>query len=299
MQLRLLLSYWDIACLGKGKKGDLAKLLSTMLPTPIVFIDSGAFSAFRKRTPIDVVEYGRWLMRYQSLIDLYANLDVIGNAGLTWDNQRRLEDAGLRPLPVVHANAPLSELDRYTDAGYRYIGIGGLVGVGSAARVHKLQQIRRHLKATAPGVVFHAFGVTSPRVVEAVPLFSIDSVSWKQSILYGTMQLWDRASSQFERVNYRDRKSILTHARLLEEYGLRVDKLMAGLQWREAGEVTVHSWLAFHNHLRRRHGDLRAPKTFPKLHHSAAVRAPGPHLYFASHCYPLVRLALEVAKSIP
>ena len=43
-----------------------------------LFLDSGAFSAFTQKVTIDIQEYIAFIKEHEDIIDVYANLDVIG-----------------------------------------------------------------------------------------------------------------------------------------------------------------------------------------------------------------------------
>ncbi len=75
---RVLISYHNI-----GNTRTLLRGTSGM----DVFCDSGAFSMMTQGVKIDIYKYARFLLRYKRFFDVYANLDVIGNAEKTLKNQ--------------------------------------------------------------------------------------------------------------------------------------------------------------------------------------------------------------------
>src|SRR5438552_1722463 len=71
-----------------------------------------------------VEDYAAFVKKYSLAIDLYANVDVIPNAELTWRNQQYLEQKhGLCPVPVVHYTCDLKWLQHYMDLGYELIAL--------------------------------------------------------------------------------------------------------------------------------------------------------------------------------
>ena len=122
MQLRILVSYHYY------KNTDLDALFAKHFtkPYPDVFADSGAFSAMTQSVEIDWRDYAAWVKRWRHLFTAYANLDVIGNAEATWENQQRLENVGLKPVPVFHVGEDWSYLECMVKR-YTYIALGGLV----------------------------------------------------------------------------------------------------------------------------------------------------------------------------
>ena len=75
-----------------------------------LFLDSGAFSAWSQGKEINIEDYIQFIKEHKDVIDVYANLDVIGDAEATWRNQLRMEKAGLNPLPVFHYGEDISWL---------------------------------------------------------------------------------------------------------------------------------------------------------------------------------------------
>ena len=53
-----------------------------------LFLDSGAFSAETQGAKIDIQEYIDFIKEHQDVIEVYANLDVIGDPVSTWKNQK-------------------------------------------------------------------------------------------------------------------------------------------------------------------------------------------------------------------
>ena len=147
-----------------------------------LFIDSGAFSAFTQNVQIDIQDYIRFIKEHKHLISLYANLDVIGDAEATWQNQKIMEDAGLDPLPCFHYGEPEKYLVRYLDK-YDYVALGGV-----ATKVKQGDVVSRWLDMVfgtyvcdASGMTkhkIHGFGITSLRLLLRYPWYSVDSTSW-------------------------------------------------------------------------------------------------------------------------
>lgn len=145
-----------------------------------LFLDSGAFSAWTRGAKIDIHEYVDFIKQHEEAIDVYANLDVIGDASATYKNQKIMEKAGLHPIPVFHQGEPEKYLERYTKK-YDYIAIGGLVGISSHALVRWLERMWDSYLTDSEGlpiVKVHGFGLTSLRLMFRYPWYSVDSTSW-------------------------------------------------------------------------------------------------------------------------
>lgn len=146
-----------------------------------LFLDSGAFSANSQGVEIDIDEYISFIKKHRDVITAYANLDVIDSAEDTWKNQKKMEGAGLEPIPVFHYGEDVSYLEAYIDAGCEYIGVGGMVPIPNMQLTHWLDELfDKHLTDTDgyPRVKVHGFGLTSLRLMQRYPWYSVDSTSW-------------------------------------------------------------------------------------------------------------------------
>lgn len=146
-----------------------------------LFLDSGAFSAFTQHKVIDIQEYIKFIKEHESLLEVYANLDVIGDAEATWKNQMIMEKAGLHPLPVYHYGEDEKWLKRILDKGYDYISLGGMVPISTGDLIHWLDYIFKTYicdEEGMPKVKVHGFGLTSLRLMLRYCWFSVDSTSW-------------------------------------------------------------------------------------------------------------------------
>jgi hypothetical protein len=143
-----------------------------------------------------VDQYCEFVKTNRIAIDFFANVDVIPNSKgepnpkLTWRNQKYIEDHhGIIPVPVVHYKTDLKWLKKYIDAGYEFIGIGGLVG--STAQEHCRGWIDRCFDLVCstpdrcPRVKLHGFGVTTYELLIRYPWWSVDSTSWTKVGAFG------------------------------------------------------------------------------------------------------------------
>ena len=146
-----------------------------------LFLDSGAYSAFTQNVKIDIQDYIQFIKDNQSSIDLYANLDVIGDAEKTWHNHQIMTRAGLNPMPVFHYGEDDSWLKRYLAKGCNYIALGGLVGGSSDGLTLWLDRLFSTLLCDEKGfpkIKIHGFGLTSLKMMLRYPWYSVDSTSW-------------------------------------------------------------------------------------------------------------------------
>ena len=150
-----------------------------------LFVDSGAFG--KAGTKIDLNSYTRFIKKYNNVIHLYANLDVIGNAEASWKNQVVMEKIGLEPLPVFHYGSNIKWLDRLVNK-YEYIALGGLVPITTNANIIRqwLDYVwKRILKSNNSNIKVHGFGIQSINLMKRYPWYSVDATSLHIMARYG------------------------------------------------------------------------------------------------------------------
>lgn len=258
------------------------------LPVPSVrfFADSGAHSARTLGIHLDTDLYGDWLRKWHSQFTIYANLDVIFGPAATWNNQMRLEEHGLSPMPVFHTGEPWSWLEKYLEAGYTYIALGKLLGNSWKVLRPWLAKAFRIADGQA---VFHGFGLTSWNAIREFPFYSVDSSSWTTVYRYGVLRLYDEHRSRWESIRLRDQADARRHSRLLRDYGVPMAALTAASY--DKARVAQASALAYvkaGEAVARAHGPIALPPgkgypdrmpLSPKTPHAA--EAGRFHLYLA------------------
>ena len=157
--------------------------MRTKKPKPKVslFLDSGAFSAWSQKAHIDIDEYIAFIKQHEDVLEIYANLDVIGDPVATWENQRIMEAAGLKPMPVYHSEDPVRYLHQCLD-NYDFFAIGGMAkGFTQSQRQQFLDRswgIVCNTPDKLPRAKIHGFGMTSFKLMRRYPWYSVDSTSW-------------------------------------------------------------------------------------------------------------------------
>lgn len=162
-----------------------------------VFLDSGAFSAYSLGVEIDIKAYCDYIIRNWDIIriedgrPMASVLDGIGDAELTWQNQQWMEKYGAPPLPCFHFGEDEKYLWHYAK-NYPYITIGGMVRKRVDDVIKWLDHIWRAGGPLADGsgrprLKVHAFGITTERIMERYPWFSVDSSSWIQAASFGSV----------------------------------------------------------------------------------------------------------------
>ena len=156
-----------------------------------IFLDSGAFSAFSQGAVIDLPQYCEYIKQNADIIDVASVLDAIGDAEGTYNNQHAMEQQGIRPLPCFHYGEDPRYLKYYLE-NYPYITLGGMVPVPNKTLIHWLDRIwDKHLTDSAghARVKVHGFGLTSYKLMQRYPWFSVDSSSWVQAARTGAIYM--------------------------------------------------------------------------------------------------------------
>lgn len=157
-----------------------------------IFLDSGAFSAWSTGVEINIDDYCNYIKKNLDIIrvedgEVMASvLDGIGDPQKTLENQQYMEAQGVRPLPCFHFGEPLEYLDFYIK-NYGYITIGGMVGKSIPDLIAWLDEIWNYMVNSEGEALLkvHAFGITSVRIMERYPWYSVDSSSWIQYSVFG------------------------------------------------------------------------------------------------------------------
>jgi hypothetical protein len=189
-----------------------------------LFLDSGAHSLYnlhaqKKRGPSkfawfakegkltkrfrkEIDKYAAFVKANQDGIDRYATMDVIFNPKLSWQSLKYLENEhGLKPMPVIHYGTTMDWVEKHLDAGYKYLGIGGIGQeatrysyVGWADELFDF--LCPHPKRL-PLVKTHGFAMTSVPLVTRYPWFSVDSSRWAKAAGYGSILVPHRRAGKF------------------------------------------------------------------------------------------------------
>jgi hypothetical protein len=271
--LRVLCSYFFF------QKTDMDALAARWDHRMRIFADSGGFSAFTTGEEISVAAYAQWLKRWGHQIEVAANLDDLHDPHKTWANQRYLEDQGLNPIPVFHMGSDFSWLERYLEAGYRYLALGKMVKRNYGPRVRWM--IECFKLAREAGAVFHGFGLTRPSDIWNLPFYSVDSTRWINAFKYAVVDIWRPHEGKFRRMQLFNRKEVYRDAAYLRGLGLDPELFCHREQYdrHDAAAVAAYSWLGFEQALRRRHHVALPPDA---ARHVNGEPTPGTRLYLAA-----------------
>lgn len=176
----------------------------------MIFLDSGAFSIYWQKvypkgndysfydtkefwTYVDT--YAEFMKKWAKDIPLYANCDAIYNPERSWEVLKYLENEhGLSPVPVIHTNTPIKWVEKHVEAGYEYLGIGGMGNPATSAGTKKEKYKKwadKVFEVLCPGPSYlpvlkpHGFGITSQELLLRYPWWSVDSTAWAKRAGYG------------------------------------------------------------------------------------------------------------------
>lgn len=150
-----------------------------------LLLDSGGFVARTKGKTVSVHQLSRYINKHQ--LKYAFNLDT-NDVKETLENQKFLEsNCECYIIPIYHLSDYLNERELLQDfLKYPYIAIGGVAGEGSAIKLqHEFYKyVFRH---TADRVAVHGLGITSKRILELYPFYSVDSTSWLSAARFGNV----------------------------------------------------------------------------------------------------------------
>lgn len=150
------------------------------------------YSFYKTKQFWDYVDgYAEFVKKRRSSIDYYANVDVIYNPKLSWKVLKYLENEhGLNPVPVIHNATPLKWVEKHINAGYTFIGLGGL-GQDSLGEYSQWGDAVFDLicdnEDRLPSVRVHGFAMSSYKLLWRYPWWSTDSSSWVKAAAYGNL----------------------------------------------------------------------------------------------------------------
>ena len=167
--------------------------------TSKIFLDSGAFSAWRLNKPVNLQEYCDFLDQNKDWVYVYAALDDIrpgdpeAAAAQSFENLVYMRKRGLNPIPVYHVSESLDWLKRMLDLGCDYIGLSA-TSIAARGSVDDWYALAWSYLVTASGdpiVKVHAFGEARKSVLLKFPWASADASTWLVGQRHGTIMFSD------------------------------------------------------------------------------------------------------------
>jgi hypothetical protein len=186
-----------------------------------LMIDSGAFTAHTKGTPVSLDAYAEFLEHWRDCWDHAVTLDVVGDPVVTRANTLRLHARGLPVMPVFTPGDSLSEFDAMVrDTGY--VCVGGLVGTSLATQRQRVSMLQRRAERWGGGI--HALGVGSVPVLRAARPYSGDSANASSAFVYGKVVYFD--GEKLPAVKITDRVRLLRDRDHITAHGLDLGTLV-------------------------------------------------------------------------
>ena len=160
-----------------------------------LFVDSGAFGAFKAGTTLDVRAYAEFLKECGPSIDGCFNMDVIGDARASKRNLDLIKSYGINPLPVWQGFAvdDFKGIDAFVD-GEDYVAIGGLVKTHNTTRSADFNErrITSFMNAVAGRAKVHLLGYANPPNIKRFKPYSCDASTVARALRYGLdFELWN------------------------------------------------------------------------------------------------------------
>ena len=205
------------------------------IPNLPTFLDSGAYSAFTQKKPIDLKKYINYIKKNKNKFKIYSSLDVIGNPEATWTNYKIMKEAGLSPIPTFHVGSDFKYLEQMKNEPY--IALGGMVPY-STKSTFLMKWLRKCFGIIPKETKVHGFGMTNPKIIEKFSFYSVDSTSWLAGARYGQFY-------QFNGTKLRG----LSKTQLTNKYKFQFNKLNHNkinqwnmLQWKKYANYLEEKW---------------------------------------------------------
>jgi len=168
-----------------SRNKDAMAMLSSHAEHIDLFLDSGAFTAWKSGVSISLDDYCRFLEGCPVKPWRYFMLDVVGNPEATMRNFREMVRRGFRPVPVFTAGSPAEYLEEYF-AHSDLVGFGGIATKGSNATRNYITFMMQRSR----GRNVHLLGYTSLKYLKIFRPYSCDSNSWECGARYGSFCLY-------------------------------------------------------------------------------------------------------------
>jgi len=182
--------------------------ITTFLPllnkTHHTIIDSWAFSVWTQWKNIDIDDYGKFCEKLQYRFT-NTNLYFVSLDKIPWSPWKRPTNQMIQDswkisieqyrylqtkycdvlfMPVFHQHEELEILEEYIKYWAKYIGISPANDLKPIARVAWLKRVFEKSSLVKNKIKTHWFGATSPKILENIPFYTADSMSWQCSVLY-------------------------------------------------------------------------------------------------------------------
>ena len=234
-----------------------------------VMLDSGAFTNFTHGQEVVTVDgYIDYCYKHEGRFWRIINFDRIGDHELSRKNLLKLDDAGIRALPVFQRGDTLSSLVEMSQFNYP-VCIGGISqNTAAEAEVAYLSNTMKAVRSL--GIKAHLLGVGGDQMIQ-YRAWSADNSSWLLPMRYGRLRLWMQGKVHNIRRGDLEKRPTANALRALRAYGISLDEAIDRQNWKPGGTVAiagVRSWIkrarAIAN-LGSRYVFATTPPTYPTL----------------------------------
>jgi hypothetical protein len=191
-------------------------------------LDSGAFTAWKGGSPIDLDDYCRFIEGLAFPPWRYFALDVIGDPVASMRNYETMRARGFNPMPVFTRGEDPAILDTYYETS-DVVGIGGLANTeGNRAFVNGIMP---HVA----GRRVHTLGFAHREYLRAYRPYMADSSTWVNPLRFGLVDL--HRDGQVISIKKADfiRPPKPEVAAFVREFGIRPRDLARKEQWTNSG----------------------------------------------------------------
>ena len=154
-----------------------------------VYMDSGAFTDWKKGNTWPVMEYADWLMDLGVLHDRYLSRNVIGDNRQTLENLTWMAAQGYNPIPVWQPGMTASDVRYLYEVaeqvdGEMVVAMGGEPTAGWQAAAKKALAEDWPFALGYENMV-HLLGLTDTRVLTKWRPYSADASTWGAGLRFG------------------------------------------------------------------------------------------------------------------
>lgn len=170
----------------------------------LLFVDSGAFTAWTKGITIDIQKYAEFINNTSDFVDYYGQIDDIpksyhiqdleDSARNTWENYLELTAMVKQPEKIIytfHVGEPIEYLIEALKWGSNnknimtMIALGGLVKKNKKTKENLMRRALEEVRKNYPEVEVHLFGVTTDFYFKVFDVQSGDSSNYIMSTKTG------------------------------------------------------------------------------------------------------------------
>ena len=173
----------------EGERKDFMETCRDMIDQLIG--DSGAWSVVQGNSDLTLIAVITFLQRYGDLFNYYFNFDTdfsLQGFAHNLANQTAMENAGLKPVPVIH-NFVTDEIEYYVKSGkYDRLALGSSQSTNFDDIRYATDKIK---KWGNPYMRVHWFGGGKFDWLVRLPITSCDSTSWAAVGEFGDIRYWN------------------------------------------------------------------------------------------------------------